>query len=581
MKTSKLGILSLCGLCLLIDCGGGGGGTPPPPPAATHFTVTAPAMATAGTAFMITVTARDAANNVVTNYSGTVQLTSTDGQAALLASSTLASGNSGFQVTLKTVGSQTIFATDSVSTSIMGTSNSINVAAASASHLTLATQGIATAGTPFNLTVTAFDAFSNTAVSYSGTVHFTSTDAHAVLPGNSTLGNGVGNFHPEIETVGSQTITATDTVTTSITGTSNSIAVSGPASHLSVMAPPNATLGQAFHFDVTARDASNNVATGYSGTVHITSSDSQATLSADSILVNGVGTFLATLNTVGSEIITATDTVTASIMGTSSSIQVTASRFKSAGNMEAPRYLHTATLLSNGKVLNAGGNSGSVSLASVELFDPISESFTPAGNLGTPRDSHTATVLPNGSILIAGGQDGNGKVLMTAELFDPSTGSSTPTGNMTTWRRNHTATLLTNGKVLIAGGFDGAVALPTAELFDPSSGLFTPTGNMGTARQVPTATRLTNGKVLVAGGSGTATAELFNPSTGMFTPTGNMTAARFSQTATLLNDGTVLVVGGITADLYDPSSETFTATGSPTSLREWHTATLLKDEQCS
>jgi hypothetical protein len=464
-----------------------------------------------------------------------------------------------------------------VSASIMGTSNSVNVAAATASHLILATQGIATAGTPFNLTVTAFDAFNNTAVSYSGTMRFTSTDGQAVLPGNSTLTNGVGNFFPALKIIGSQTITATDTVVASITGTSDLIIVSGPASHLSVMAPPNATVGQAFHFSVTARDASNNVATGYSGTVHITSSDSQAALSADSTLANGLGSFSATLNSVGSETITATDTVTASITGTSSSIQVLVSRFKSSGSMETPRYLHTATLLSNGKVLIAGGNSGAASLASVELFDPTSESFTPDGNLGTPRDSHTATLLGNGSILIAGGQDGNGNVLLTAELFDPTTGSSTPTGNMTTWRRNHTATLLSNGKVLIAGGFDGAAALPTAELFDPSSGLFTPTGNMGTARQAHTATRLPNGKVLVAGGSQTAAAELFNPSTGVFTPTGNMTAARFSQTATLLNDGTVLVVGGITADLYDPSSETFTATGSPTSLREWHTATLLTD----
>ena len=95
----------------------------------------------------------------------------------------------------------------------------------------------ATAGTAFNFTVTALDQFNNTASGYTGMVHFTSTDSQASLPANSTLTNGLGTFSATLKTVGSQTITATDTVTSSITGTSNTITVTaamlGPVASVS------------------------------------------------------------------------------------------------------------------------------------------------------------------------------------------------------------------------------------------------------------------------------------------------------------------------------------------------------------
>src|SRR5439155_610967 len=81
----------------------------------------------------------------------------------------------------------------------------------------------AAGGTAFSFTVTAQDQFNNTATSYGGTVHFSTTDGQAVLPANSTLTNGVGTFSATLETAGSQPITATDTVFSSITGTLNNV----------------------------------------------------------------------------------------------------------------------------------------------------------------------------------------------------------------------------------------------------------------------------------------------------------------------------------------------------------------------
>ena len=84
---------------------------------------------------------------------------------------------------------------------------------------------------------------------------------------------------------------------------------------LALSGPATSGAGIAFTFTVTARDATNAVATNYSGTVHFTSSDPAAVLPPNSTLMNGIRTFSATLTNAGSQTITATDTATASLQG--------------------------------------------------------------------------------------------------------------------------------------------------------------------------------------------------------------------------------------------------------------------------
>ena len=276
------------------------------------------------------------------------------------------------------------------------------------------------------------------------------------------------------------------------------------------------------------------------------------------------------------------------------------------GGMIEDRFQDTATLLSDGKVLVAGGVHATKDpqgvLASAELYDPSSGSWTATGNMPTPRQFHTATLLPDGKVLVAGGTGsnnvtGSNSALASAELYDPRSGSWTATGNMVTPRMFQTATLLPDGMVLVAGGTadpggdtgGGGPPLASAELYDPNSGSWTATGNMVTPRTDFTATLLPDGKVLVAGGlhSGVlaAAAELYDPGNGSWTATASMVTPRADFTATLLPDGKVLVAGGsgsngplASAELYDPGSRSWTATGDMvTPPRQSHTATLLPD----
>jgi hypothetical protein len=281
--------------------------------------------------------------------------------------------------------------------------------------------------------------------------------------------------------------------------------------------------------------------------------------------------------------------------------------FSPTGPMNTGRFGAAATVLRDGRVLIAGGWSEDPDvpvLASAELYDPTTGKFTNTGSMTSPRADHSAALLSDGRVLITGGQTGRGNsgftILDTAELFDPMTGTFSPTGSMTVARMNHTTTSLPDGRVLVAGGggpagtgnpggAGGVPGLASAELYDPASGKFTATGRMVSARYWPTATLLRNGHVLIAGGDDgngpLASAEIYDPARATFATTGSMAAARYLQTATPLPNGQVLVVGGyadhvgtlVSAELYDPNTGAFGSAGSMTDSRFQHTATLLND----
>jgi len=220
--------------------------------------------------------------------------------------------------------------------------------------------------------------------------------------------------------------------------------------------------------------------------------------------------------------------------------------FTPAGNMVTLDG-QAATLLNNGKVLLTRGHDDHGRGAVTELYDPVTRAFTQVGDLDLQKLQSTATLLSDGKVLLAGGSP-----FGDASLYDPTGGTFTFLDYFRLW--SHTATLLGNGTVLIAGGHDvdewgDQETLGTAQIYDPSIGSFKPTGSLVEARDGHTATLLPSGLVLVAGGvwnyyrvlSGT---ELYDSAAGAFTGSGAMNVSRIGHTATLLPDGRVLITGG-------------------------------------
>jgi N-acetylneuraminic acid mutarotase len=90
--------------------------------------------------------------------------------------------------------------------------------------------------------------------------------------------------------------------------------------------------------------------------------------------------------------------------------------------------------------------------------------WTFTGNISYAREFHTASVLTNGKVLVTGGY--NGSYLNSAELYDPATGIWTFTASMNYSRNCYTVSLLASGQVLISGGYNGAY-LNSSELYQP------------------------------------------------------------------------------------------------------------------
>ncbi len=252
-------------------------------------------------------------------------------------------------------------------------------------------------------------------------------------------------------------------------------------------------------------------------------------------------------------------------------------------SMNEARAFAVATLLRNGQVLIAGGINNSGYLASVDLYDPATNTFAPAGatpTMNQARESPTATLLPNGQVLIAGGENSTAGILNSVDLYNPATNSFAPAASLPTMniaRFGAKAVLLSNGKVLIAGG-EGTSAgnttpLDSVELYDPATNSFAAAVSLPTMnelRDASTGTLLSNGKVLIAGGFegslnvGTIisdSVDLYDPITNSFAPAASlptMNAARAGAAATLLPSGEVLIAGGLSQEISPPPNSSTT-----------------------
>jgi hypothetical protein len=224
--------------------------------------------------------------------------------------------------------------------------------------------------------------------------------------------------------------------------------------------------------------------------------------------------------------------------------------FRDIGDLVAPRFYSAAVGLPTGQVLYIGGFDASevTVLKHAELYDPF---WAGVGPMQEGRQNHSATLLQDGRVLLAGGGDGGSGTRNTAELFDPVSGAFTSVG-MVDARSKHAAAMLSDGAVLLAGGQNtGTQFLASAEVFDPATNTFSGTASLSSPRLGHTATALADGRVVVAGGFGPtvwASSEIFTWSAatarGTFRAGPAMTRDRLGHASVLLDNGRVLSTGG-------------------------------------
>jgi hypothetical protein len=306
----------------------------------------------AGTTSNVTVTAKNACDNTVTSYAGTIRFSTDDPNpnVSLPANYTFVPGDNGtktFQngVKLITAGSRYVKVEQTDNPSISGQQSNINVTATTLHHLSVS--GLPSqfpACDTRSVTVAAKDIYENTVTTYTGTVTFSSNDAQATLPSNYTFvpgdqGQKVING-VILRTLGSNYyVKATDTSNSSITGQQSPIEVVPGNAKILVVDQITSPIvaGTPSSVRVTAYDqcgtGNGNVAVNYRGTIHFTTSDpsthpdkklpSDYTFQAAD---NGTHTFVngVTLVTAGTQSVTATDTITPSITGSQTGIIVTA-----------------------------------------------------------------------------------------------------------------------------------------------------------------------------------------------------------------------------------------------------------------
>ena len=282
----------------------------------------------------------------------------------------------------------------------------------------------------------------------------------------------------------------------------------------------------------------------------------------------------------------------------------TTNSFSRVGDMARGRHRFATALLNDGKVLAIGGmylnGATYTSLATVEIFDPITETWSYTGSLNVAREGAIAVVLPNGKVLVTGGmmRAPGTTYLSSAEIYDPATGLFTYVNSMPQARGSATGALMADGRVFIAGGYNGTNGhMKSAVIYNPSLNTWTTvTSQMNSIHSEGGAVTLlmNDGRMIVAGGwnpsDGVWTIDVYNPVTNSFVAAANLpqfSHGRGGITGHVLSNGLVAFIGGSsgasgdianTIVLYDPVTNTMATEANTMSARRYRQASALMND---
>jgi hypothetical protein len=295
------------------------------------FTQQPPVSLVAGTSFTIVVTAQDNLGNTATAFAGNITLAFGSHPLGSVLTGTTSVNAVGGVATFSNLGALTVAGGYTLVASSTGfqsvVSNSFTVTPAAATALAFITQPSAvTAGAVMSpaVQVAVQDAFGNTVTSATNAITLSLTVAGGATLGGTLTRNaasGIATFTGlTVDLAGPYTLSAVASGLTGATSVVFNVTSGTVASLLVAVAPSVDTAGATRSITVTARDLNGNTVTGYTGTVVFTSSDPQALLPSNYTFTagdNGVHSFTggASLRTVGSQSVTATDIANTLITG--------------------------------------------------------------------------------------------------------------------------------------------------------------------------------------------------------------------------------------------------------------------------
>ncbi len=251
------------------------------PGQATHFAVSAPSSATAGSSFQATVTALDGNNNTATAYQGSKTLTwsglsnAPGGAAPTYPANPITFNNGVAAATITPYAAQTAPVTAGDG-SISGTSGSIGVKPGPAAALLPAAPASPAAGTSFSEKVTALDSWGNTATGFTGAKTMTwsgpgsapNGSAAPAYPASLTFSSGAASGSMTLVNAQTTQLTAS---TSGLNGMSSVFTVVGGATTaLAPQSPGSATAGVMFGDTVNAVDKYGNISPGFAGAKTLT-----------------------------------------------------------------------------------------------------------------------------------------------------------------------------------------------------------------------------------------------------------------------------------------------------------------------
>ncbi len=225
-----------------------------------------------------------------------------------------------------------------------------------------------------------------------------------------------------------------------------------------------------------------------------------------------------------------------------------------------------AAVAPNGRIYAIGGSNSNGYLATVEEYDPATNTWTTRASMPTARSWFGAATAPNGRIYAIGGY--NGTYLATVEEYDPATDTWTTRASMPTARVHVAMTTASNGRIYAIGGNDNMGYSNTVEEYDPTSDTWMTRAPMPTGRSSLAVATAPNGRIYAIGGLGSdvyMTVEEYDPATDTWTTRAPMPTARHSLAAATAPNGRIYAIGGMngndylaTVDEYDPATDTWT-----------------------